>query len=360
MARKTQIAAVDAGNGGVNAVLHRTRGKPLQHYEPSVRAAATGDSLGLGEGFELQYTYVDWNGNRYVTGDDVTRITKRALERHIGKDRYGNEFHQFLVANALAKLGVKEGQVDLTLFAPPGMFVAARETMRQHFGSGPVEITLKDDKQPRKWTYSKVTVWPEGLGAAACFALDADGKPTGRDDLSEETVVLDAGVFTLDALQLSNGDFNPENLGHATWDNGGVDAHIRQPVLRTLHKQDNDLTVLTVDDIDRLIRQGAISGDYTLRIAGLEIDAEPLIEKARERYAEWISNNIIDGVFNGLRGIKAVILVGGGAVLIEDHLRGWYGDKIMDRNKNAATRGLHPVDMNAIGGLRLALMNPGK
>lgn len=357
MAKKTQIAAVDAGNGGVNAVLQMGKSKPKQHYEPSVRAAATGDSLGLGAGFELEYTYVDWNGNRYITGDDVTRITRRALERHIGKNRYGNEFHQFLVANALAKLGVSSGEVDLTLFAPPGMFVQAREILQDRFNSGPVEIVLKGDKKPRKWEYSRVTVWPEGLGAAACFALDANGKPTGDSILDGETIILDAGVFTLDALKLSNGDFNPENLEHATWDDGGVDAHIRQPVLRTLHKMGEDLTVLSVDDVDRMIRQGAISGDYTLSVAGEEYDVQPLIEKWRERYAEWVANNIIDGVFNGLRGIKAVILVGGGALLIEDHLRGWYGDKIMNRKKHTGTKSLHPVDMNAIGGLRLALMN---
>ncbi|PJF39309.1 MAG: hypothetical protein CUN54_08985, partial [Phototrophicales bacterium] len=67
-------------------------------------------------------------------------------------------------------------------------------------------------------------------------------------------------------------------------------------------------------------------------------------------------NNIIDGVFGGLRGIKSVILVGGGAVQIEDHLREWYGDKVLNRKKVAATKRLHPVDMNAVGGLRLALM----
>jgi hypothetical protein len=94
-------------------------------------------------------------------------------------------------------------------------------------------------------------------------------------------------------------------------------------------------------------------------VAGNEYDLRPLIDKWRERYAEWVANNILDGVFDGLRGIKSVILVGGGAVLIEDHLRGWYKGKIMDRQKHAATKKLHPVDMNAIGGLRLALAGKG-
>src|ERR1041385_9576659 len=91
-----QIASVDAGNGGTNAVLARPGGNHKTFYEPSVRAAASGDSLGLGKEWEIDYEYVDWNGHRYVTGDDVIRVTRRALERHMGINRYGNEFHQFL------------------------------------------------------------------------------------------------------------------------------------------------------------------------------------------------------------------------------------------------------------------------
>jgi hypothetical protein len=37
-------------------------------------------------------------------------------------------------------------------------------------------------------------------------------------------------------------------------------------------------------------------------------------------------------------------------------LREWYGDKIVDRWKPLQARRIHPMDMNALGGLRLALM----
>jgi hypothetical protein len=60
-------------------------------------------------------------------------------------------------------------------------------------------------------------------------------------------------------------------------------------------------------------------------------------------------------VFDGFRGIKSVILVGGGAVLVEDHLKKWYGDKILDRKKHETTKKLHPVDMNAVCVIRFAL-----
>ena len=82
----------------------------------------------------------------------------------------------------------------------------------------------------------------------------------------------------------------------------------------------------------------------------------PLDEKYRERYAEWISNNIIDGIFAGLRGYKSAILVGGGALLIEDILPKWYEpEKLLKRKKHPTTKKVFPVDFNAVGGLRLAL-----
>ncbi len=350
------IASVDAGNGGTNGILAGKNGRYKSHYEPSVRAAATGDSLGLGKEFEVQYSYVDWGGHRYVTGDDVIRVTRRGLERHQGALRYGDEFHQFLVANSLAKLGVKKGTVDLTLFAPPGLYLEAKKRIQSFFVEHEVAIQLKKDRKPRVWTYDNITVWPEGIGAAACFIIDKDGNLVDTDILSGETVVLDLGMYTLDALRLQDGNFNPESLEHATWQNGGIGVHVLQPILRVVKKQSPDFAHTTVDDIDAVLRHGLAGNGYELRVAGLEVNLEPLFDKYNERYASWIANNIIDGVFDGLRGIKAAILVGGGEPLVEKWLREWYGDKILNRKKHPTTRRIQPVDMNAVGGLRFALM----
>ena len=122
-----------------------------------------------------------------------------------------------------------------------------------------------------------------------------------------------------------------------------------------MRKQGDDFSLLTADDIDRVLRLGLVSEDYTLKVAGYEVDLEKLVAAQRERYAGWVANNIVDNVFQGFRGIRSAILVGGGALLVEEHLREWYGDKILNRKKHATTRKIHPVDFNAVGGLRFAL-----
>lgn len=352
------VVSCDPGNGGTNAVLARDSGRHKNVYFPSVRAAATGASLGLGKDMELDYQYVDWYGHRYVIGDDVIRVTRRHLERHTGVNRYGNELYQFLVAVALGQLGVKKGTVDLTLFAPPGLYLEAKEDIQERFAEnkGQVSIQFKGDRQPRTWRYEHVTVWPEGVGAAACFVLDDKGQMIDTDVLNGEVLILDMGAYTLDALKLANGNFNPEELEHATFENGGIIAHVLEPILRTVKGLGEDFSLLGIEDVERVLRLGLISDDYTLAVAGQEVDIEPLVNKYRERYAEWISNNIIDGIFSGLRGYKSAILVGGGALLIEDVLPKWYEpEKLLNRKKHPTTKKVFPVDFNAVGGLRLAL-----
>lgn len=361
MADAVQVVSADAGNGGVKAALSTPKGFKT-FYMPSVRAVATGDTLGLGKEWEMQYDYVDWYGYRYVTGDDVTRVTRRGIERHIGADRYGNEFHQFLIAVALANLGIQSGSVDLTLFAPPGLYNEIKPFVLERFAEnkGEVSLRLKGDKKPRLWRYENVTVWPEGIGAAACFVLDDNGQFAPSDAVKGDLVVVDVGVHTLDVVRFVNGNFNPESLQHATWEAGGVQVHIREPILRDLKKRGgDDFSLLTVDDVDRVIRLGSVSGDYMLAVAGKEVDMKPLLDKYRARYAEWIGNTVISAGFDNLRGIRGMVVVGG-AGLVEDHLRAYYGDKVMNLKDYPTTKKVHPIDMNSVGGMRLALARLNK
>lgn len=352
------IASVDAGNGGTNAVMVKQGTVSYRtYYLPSVRAAATGDSLGLGTDLEIDYVWVDWRGQRYVVGDDVIRVTRRHLERHMGSNRYGSEFHKFLVAVALAHLGVKKGKVSLNLFAPPSLFNEMKPLMQESFllNDGKVAITLKGDAKPRTWQYDQVTVWPEGMGAAACFVLDKKGQFVSTDILNGEVLIADLGAFTLDTLRLVDGNFNPETLEHATHHDAGLNTHVRQPVLRQLHTLGEDFTVLTVDDVDAAIRRGLATDDWTVTIAGKVADIGDIVFKMSERYAQWVANNIIDSLFDGLRGIRSLVLVGGGSLLVRNHLADWYGEKVLDPEQHSTTKDISPVDFNAVGGLRLAL-----
>lgn len=350
------IVAVDAGNGFTNAV--RAKGKSYDSIGfPSVRAAVTGDSLGLGEQFEMSIDYVQWGSFRYSLGDDVF-MSRKAVERHQGAFRYGDEFWLFLVSVALGKLLPKKGgSVDLTVFAPPALFFDAKEGIEYRLKQTKNIITVqfKGDKKPRVFKIASLTVHPEGLGAVGCYALDDAGKPIVSDILTGDTVVLDMGMYTIDALQMSEGKFNPESLQSATWEGQGIKAHMLDILLNQVKKAGADFELLTTDDIDLCLRNGLKTGDYALVSGASSIDLQKAVNKQAVRYGDWIANNIIDGVFNGLRGVKSLILVGGGATLVQDHLKTQYPNKILDASQHNHVADVHPTLLNAVGGLRLAL-----
>ena len=349
------FAIVDAGNGRTNAIIKKADGKRYKSVDfASVRARVTGQSLGLGN-MEMSIDYADWLGYRYAVGDNVTLATRRQIETHRGQDRYGNEFHQFLVAQAIAQGGVKSGEVNLTLFAPPKLYKSAKENILNGFneGRGRVKIQLKDDKKPREWTYDNITVYPEGLGAVACFSLDDNGQMVDSDALNGGVALLDLGMWSLDVIITQDGVFNPENLENSTYDRG-IHDNVLTPILRVLHGHDDDFTVLTIHDVDNAIRRGITSSDFTITVAQKEIDIQELFNDACNRYADYVFNSVVDSDYNGFRGMR-VLAVGGGSILLAPQIKEWLGDRLIDPADYKHTKGLHPTYFNTVGGYRLAM-----
>jgi hypothetical protein len=350
------IAASDTGNGNTNAILVND-GNSKSICIPSIRARVSSQTLDLGKASELTYTWAEWGGQRYAVGDDALLVNRQGIDRHMGAARYASEHHQFLTAYALARLGVKDSStVDLTLMCPPALYNDNRQVMIDTYKSSPVEIMLKGDKKPRRWAYSEVTVWPEGFPAAACFMLAADGSKAASPVMAGDVVLLDTGAYTANAFILSNGKFNPAGLVHSTIENGGGDAHIRTPLLESIRLQGGELAAVTTDDLDKVLRLASASGDYVLRFGRAEVDLLPTLKGLAEDYAGWLSNNVIDSRFNGLRGISRLLVIGGNADYVTDHLKNWYGEKVVTAAEwRGAVGRLHAADLNAEGAKRLAL-----
>ncbi len=347
----TQIASVDCGNGNTAAML---AGSKKSISFPSIRARITSQTLGLGKGHELDFTSAIWRGDTYAVGDDALLVNRQGIDRHMGVNRYGGEHHQFLTAYALARLGVKSGHVDLTLLCPPAMYNDLKKPMQDAYAKQGVEITLKGDKKPREWAYDNVTVLPEGYAAVGCFMLDANGNKSAlASKLAGAVVLLDAGAYTANVFRLHNGTFNPADLPQSSIQNGGGNTHLRLPLLEWVHSAGGDLTAATLDDIDRTLRLGSASGDYTMQFGGTSIDLKPMLDHLSKQYSDWLANNALDTRYDGLKDISALLVVGGNAAYIMPHLQQWYG-KVIDYTGWREFNGLHPADLNAAGGLRLA------
>ncbi len=346
----TQIACADTGNGNTSAML---AGSKKSISFPSIRARMTSQTLGLGKGHEMELTTAEWRGDTYAVGDDALLVNRQGIDRHMGQNRYGGEHHQFLTAYALSRLGVKSGHVDLTLLCPPAMYNDLKKSMIHAYMGQGVEITLKGDKKPREWAYESVSVLPEGYAAVGCFILDANGSKSAlAGKLSGDILLLDTGAYTANTFRLHNGALNPADLPQSSIKNGGGNAHIRQPLIEWVHGAGGDLTAATLDDIDRVMRLGSASGDYTLQFGRAEIDLTPMLDHLSKQYADWLANQL-DTRFDGLKDLNGLLVVGGNAAYIMPHLQTWYG-KVIDYTGMKELSGLHPADLNAAGGLRLA------
>jgi hypothetical protein len=100
---------------------------------------------------------------------------------------------------------------------------------------------------------------------------------------------------------------------------------------------------------------GSASDDYKLTFGRAEVDVKPMLDYLGGQYADWLANNALDTRFDGLRDIQGILIIGGNTPLIMPHLKEWYGDKVIEYTGWREFAGLHPADLNAAGGIRLAL-----
>ena len=353
MGLATIYAAVDAGNGFTNAVVGKLKGQVKKTSFPSVRANAPVGILGAGSEREHSYTIVKWLGHKYTYGAETVRMSALALERHHGRDRYGNEFHAMLVALALVRTGVKSGaDVDLTIFLPPGMFASLdHDPIKISFQTG---LAIEIDGKFFEWNIVKVSIQPEGLAAVAAFTLTVTGKMISTSIFDNDVVILDSGTYTLDSLLLRGGQFDPASLEAATWDGDGLYRHIILPLSAQVKAfGDTDFLNISSDMIDKAVYDSHYSGGRCfIESAGKTLTLTDSLNSLAKKYAAFISNNIVDNHYRGFMGIEHVIIVGGGSHLITRYLKEWYPEKILDYAGLKNMKNVKAVELNAVGGQR--------
>jgi hypothetical protein len=356
------IATVDAGHGSINAAIYNLETNKQKSFErAAMRARVTGQEMGLGKDSEILIEWSEWGGRRFATGFDALTVRRDNLERHSGASRYGGEFHQHMIADALARMGIKsESKVSLTIFIPPGMYKDNKDAIQKRFPAGSeVTIQLKSDKKPRQWTYTDIEIMPECLIGAMVLALNPDGS-VNKNNLLQQAVIIDLGMKTADAVEVISGKFNPDELHLTTFDTAGIRDQLLKPLLEDVQSTHRDFRGLTVDDMDMVVRSGLTIGQFSVEWAGQSLDIKQQFEYWRNSYAEFIANNIISERFRDLRDYQHAIFHGGGYNLIADLLAHWYGPKVFDPSKQPHTKKVRPLDWNREGGMRRALAKARK
>lgn len=350
------IASVDAGNGGINAASRKGDGTcHASHFSASGRVEISPEEFDDPQLKKMMHR-VDlykWKGRTYAYGDDVAYFRRHTIERNSGNLRYGEDAHQMYVAASLANMGV-HGDVDVTLFLPPGKYNDQKETLIKAFHGQThfIEVsTAEGVEYEAVIKYKNVRVLPEGIGVVFCNRYDQNGKPDDSllNYLSGEVVFNDIGKYTSDVVVVNNGKFDPTAI--RTYDDFGMNSQVIMPIHEALGKQNKDWKYILPEEIDFAIREGTYS---FMSPSGQVVKFAKLYEKQMKSFADIYATEIIQKQYRGYEGMAGGIYIGGGSKGIRSYHAERYRTKVFSPE---AIGNVDETEVNAIGGLRFVLFN---
>lgn len=357
---KQQIRSVESGNGETLVLGGKT---PVSF--PSIIAPMHANTLGM-EG-EMNVEWFEYNGVRYIVGADVLKGARDQFNQHLGGNRYGDDVQIALIMRGLAMSGIRNGSVDIVVYAPPGMYWHARhkykrvlegknEETGETWDMGQHTVLLKGDKRPRKFRIGRVVVLPESFAIGNLFALDARGRVAkDQSAMDGRVLILDIGYLTADGATITDGEFDLANLLSATNDTLGIQRNVLSAIHEALRSDDARFASLLPEDIDRVIRHGMTFDDWTLRHAGLETSIKEDVIACTKPWAVRVANLMIDSIMTSRSGYRGFYVIGGGAHLIGETLRDMYegaAAPFLDYRAFAHTKDVDPLHVNAEAGLR--------
>lgn len=380
---KPNIVSVDPGNGKWSA-FYADSGNVYSVNIPHGRVPVTGDRLDDIPGVaQADITYVDWNGTRYGVGEGVWNYaTRYPVETFQGSElRYGSDLHIMAIIATIALLRVPSSEpLFLIVPVPPGLMStvlqATGETVRdrvQHVltngekgdGSGTWTIAINEGKAIT-YTLKRVIVIPEGLGGYAAYRWTLQGEEiklmsedNTRDLLAGRVVIGDLGLGTADKLVLFKGEIAPEELQHATDEDGGLYTHMIQPILDIIVSE-TGLRHLRAPHIDEWLRRWAKSryapDSAKVVVGNYQIELHDTFVRLQNKYADYVLQTLIEP--ERRKGANAFAEVGGGWLFIENKIRSSYPKfPFLTPLEWQHVRNVPLFELNGYGGLPFAANN---
>ena len=297
------VLAVDCGYGWTKGVTESGRRVAF----PSVVAPPSqGRDLGA-----LSGTPPEWRitvdglttmiGDAAVSRPDATRAWDASAA-----DRAG---YRALVLGAVALLGAS-GPTDLRLGLPLTVYFdpAARQALRERF-SEPSAVSVAG-RPPLTVEPVRVRVLPQGAGAY--FAAVA-ANPALRD---RPVGVIDIGHRTTDYTVFARG---PKGLAPREDLSGSVDAGMADVYASVRTRLEGQVgKPIAPERVERILRWS----DGIADVVGRALDLRPWVAEASAALGERIKAAVRRAWGDELDFLAAVVLAGGGAVALADHIRG--------------------------------------
>ena len=243
------------------------------------------------------------------------------------------------VASLIRTTAVETVDVDLVLGLPLGVYGAQREKLRDALRGQEAYVAV-NDRVPVRLRISSVLVLPQAIGAYYAAVLNPDGSMRS-ELLRRPTGVIDVGGRTTDyfVMQRDDNGLRPVKALSGSLDTGTIGVY------EALRRRAQTATGHMIDSLR--VEAALREQDGMLLDMGKEIDLRPWLQEEARAAARQIANELRVAWGKHLAGLGAVLLAGGGALLLGEHLRGLHPSlKVVE----------DPVFANAVGFLAARAM----
>lgn len=323
-----RAAAVDVGYGYVKAVS----AAGTKACFPSAVAPAP-DDLGLNTGpafYRVRVRYLDGRTEERLVGEAALRSS--AAVATLSREKPAG-LHDLLLLTACALVGAGgtgpfPGQADVAVGLPLAYYKAQKDALRDRLLGLAAWVSV-DGGGELYVSFGRVLVLPQGAGAVAAYPeLLPDSGLVG---------VVDVGMYTTDYLLLEKlpGQPNPRPLLEAC---GSVEAGVHL-VLKAVAREFQTKTgaPLPPEMWEQAVQARAVF------FGGRSVDLSQAVDKALSDASQAVAQRVLAAWGNRAGFVRATLLVGGGSLLLREHLA---------RSLPGAVAVPDPLFANALGFLR--------
>lgn len=397
--RKTlsRVVAFDGGNGKASMHWLDEKGKLHRRTIPHAKTRVTGQRIKLDWGHTVTVDYADFNGQRFGYGDTIWDLAgEYSIDTFQNTpERYGTYDHISYALVLMAEMKLPDGEYDIMVSVPPGLYETVKEQVIQGFKAGipfttkhngrqvedydgwwtlsiSKDLTAGRDQPVHRYKFNRVIVLLEGWVGYAAYRFDLAGNeielpgPDGNDLLAGVVRIGDAGFGTFDSPVLRDGSLVQDSLGQSTDDSGGIGSRLCEPILQKILDvvPEARLTLAHVDKYLRDFMDGKggtvkpLSDDAaTVDIRGKRLRLRGVFESAIKAYADWMWNSKITQAIR--QNTDTYLADGGGWLYVVPFIQNWAEGKliILTPDNVPHLKKYNYFELNGIGMLAVAAYN---
>jgi hypothetical protein len=342
--------AIDAGNGTTCVVTERTKSiifpSVIQRVE-DVRLDGRGS-----QGFTIHVERLneqtgEWQDRKSWAIGETAVLLPGLKTRITSKERIGSEYQLVLILagsvralDAIIDSNADELKVDANwLLNTPPIYYRFATALHELAGHYRVEYNRKVYHLNAGIGH----VYPEGVGAAACYMLDSNGRFVNPAFAAGHTGVVDGGYRTIDSAIFEGPTLLENSAQSLTNSITGVYRLMQQWAMEEFGEDWNE------EECETNLRNS-----YTiLRETKERVDLGDWIDDLGSRLADLIEADVFQKQWNGLGDVDRVILAGGVSYMVAPHLKDRFPNVIILREEHPHTRDVPYELMNATGHIRL-------